>query len=342
MKKRQPDFEQFLKILRRQSKPDHLPFYEHLASQAFINRRMGLPPDHKPASPREYWKTYVDFWIGLGFDCVPIEIPPNLFLPAAEHGQGGHASESRVVIRNREDFQRYPWPAEDNLLPFEGFEIAASFLPPGAKLVAGVCMGPFEWVSNMLGVMGLSYLLMDDPELVTMVLDRIRQIHTAALRRISALDFVGALRQGDDLGFRTATFLSPDDLRKYVFPTYREMVGIAHAAGKPFILHSCGQLGAVYEDLIACGIDAKHSFEEAILPVEQFKTQYGQRITPLGGLDVDMICRASPDDLRAYARRKIEACFADGYWAMGTGNSLTDYMPVENYLIILEEAARLA
>ena len=64
---------------------------------------------------------------------------------------------------------------------------------------------------------------------------------------------------------------------------------------------------------------------------------YGTRVTPLGGLDVDVICRGSEAEVRAYARKKIAQCFADGYWALGTGNSLTNYMPVENYIAVLEE-----
>ena len=52
---------------------------------------------------------------------------------------------------------------------------------------------------------------------------------------------------------------------------------------------------------------------------------------------MDVICRSTPDELRSYARRKIDACFSDGYWALGTGNSLTNYMPVENYITVLEE-----
>jgi uroporphyrinogen decarboxylase len=50
-----------------------------------------------------------------------------------------------------------------------------------------------------------------------------------------------------------------------------------------------------------------------------------------------VICRSSLDELRAYTRRHIEECFADGHWALGTGNSLTDYMPVESYVAMLEE-----
>ena len=142
--------------------------------------------------------------------------------------------------------------------------------------------------------------------------------------------------------FKTSTFLCPAHLREYVFPIYAEMARIAHEAGKPFILHSCGNLDAVYDDLIdGCGIDAKHSFEDVILPVTEFKRCYGDRVTPLGGLDVDFICRASEPELRRYVRQVAEVCYADGFWALGTGNSLTDYMPVENYLIVLEEGKTL-
>ena len=78
-----------------------------------------------------------------------------------------------------------------------------------------------------------------------------------------------------------------------------------------------------------------------ILPVTEFKKQYGSRLTPIGGLDVDVICRATKAELRAYTRRHIEQCFYDGHWALGTGNSLTNYMPVENYITVLEEGMKI-
>ena len=154
------------------------------------------------------------------------------------------------------------------------------------------------------------------------------------------MDAVGAIRQGDDLGYKTSTFLSPEQLRLHVFPIYTEMVKAAHANDKPFILHSCGNLQEVYEDLIKCGIDAKHSFEDAILPVTEFKKRFGDRLVPVGGLDVDKVCRLPEKELRDYVRRTIEICFADGHWILGTGNSLPDYMPVSQYRIVLEEGSK--
>lgn len=338
---RQPDFNQFLKVLRREGRPAYLPFYEHIASPGFIARRTGTSFDAMPFGTADYWQVYVDFWLGMGYDCVPLEIPLNCPLPQG-HGGVTEESEARVVIRTREDFARYPWPDESVPIDFSHFETVAKLLPEGVKIVGGVSAGPYEWASMMMGTIGLSYALADDPELVEMVFRKIGALHHSAVRQLATCEAIGALRQGDDLGFKSSTFLSPAMLRELVFPTYTRMVAEAHANGKPFILHSCGNLGAVYDDLIeTCKIDAKHSFEDIILPVEDFKRQYGARVTPLGGLDVDFICRSSEEEIRAYTRRKIEQCFADGYWALGTGNSLTNYMPVENYLAVLDEGLRV-
>ncbi len=339
--RRSPDFEQFLKALRRQGRPSYLPFYEHLASSGFMARRLGVPFDKMTPSDSGYWEYYVKFWLEMGYDCIPMEIGPNYPLGRHEPGPAGShsvGSEANVIIANRADYERYPWPPESKPLEFSHFEKVATLLPDGVKIVGGVAGGPYEWAAAIMGTIGLSYLLADDPDLVNLVFGQIGRLHGSAVHQLAGMEGMGAIRQGDDLGFKTSTFLNPDLLRQLVFPIYKRMAADAHRAGMPFILHSCGNLDAIYNDLIDdCQIDAKHSFEDIILPVTEFKTHYGKRITPLGGLDVDKICRLPDRELRAYVRQTIEFCFSDGYWALGTGNSLTDYMPVENYITLLEE-----
>ncbi len=337
---RQPDFEQFRKVLTRRGRPNHLPVYEHIASGEFIDAWTGAPWMAMPVDEPRKWALYVEFWLSMGFDGVPIEVLLNCPLPEKDVRRGA-GSEERIVISGWDDFERYDWPDESAPIDYRPYELAARHLPDGAKLVAGVGMGPYEWASTMMGVEGMAFALADEPDLVAAVFEKLGRLIVAANRHLAQMDAVGATRQGDDLGFRTSTFLSPDQLRKLVFPIYRRMTDIAHEAGKPFVLHSCGCLDAVYDDLIDfCGIDAKHSFEEIILPVDRFKAKYGQRVTPLGGLDVDLICRGSEEQIRAYTRDKIARCFADGHWALGTGNSLTDYMPIEHYRYVLEEGLR--
>jgi len=341
--RKEHDFEQFLKVLRRDGKPDYLPFYEHIASPEFMATRMEITSDQVNWSDDRFLRRYVDFWVDLGFDCIPLEIPLNCPINVHEAAKESRGSESGITISTMADFDAYPWPDLSRPIEFSFFEKIGKLMPDGVKIVGGVSGGPFEWVSWMMGVQGLSMAIYTDPELVGRMFDMIGGLILSADRQLATMDTVGALRQGDDLGFKTSTFLNPEHLRQYVFPIYTRMVAEAHGAGKPFVLHSCGNLKEVYDDLIDdCKIDAKHSFEDQILPVDQFKAQYGRRVTPLGGLDVDKICRLSHDEIRAYTRKMVEKCFADGHWALGTGNSLTDYMPVDNYVVMLEEGIKVA
>jgi uroporphyrinogen decarboxylase len=163
----------------------------------------------------------------------------------------------------------------------------------------------------------------------------------AYYRRILQLDRLIAIFPGDDMGFRSSTLLSPDDLRRYTLPWHKRFAEMAHETGVPYILHSCGNLEEIMEYLITdVGIDAKHSFEDAILPVGEVKRRYGDRIGILGGVDLDKLTRLDPDALRSYVRGIIEECAPGGRFALGSGNSIPDYVPVENYLTMIDEALR--
>ncbi|MCZ7546405.1 MAG: uroporphyrinogen decarboxylase family protein [Anaerolineae bacterium] len=116
---------------------------------------------------------------------------------------------------------------------------------------------------------------------------------------------------------------------------------MAHARGKVYILHACGNLEAVMDDLIDdVGIDAKHSFEDAIMPVADFKAKYGDRIAVVGGIDIDFLCRATEDAVRARVRETLDACMPGGGYVLGSGNSVTNYIPVRNFVAMVDEGRR--
>ena len=124
--------------------------------------------------------------------------------------------------------------------------------------------------------------------------DKVDELLATIFATTAEMPGVGAMCLGDDMGFKTATMISPTDLRRYVFPWQRKLAQIAHAHDMPFLLHSCGNLEAIMDDLIDdVGIDAKHSFEDIILPVTEAKKLYGDRIALLGGIDVDVLCRVN-------------------------------------------------
>lgn len=81
-------------------------------------------------------------------------------------------------------------------------------------------------------------------------------------------------------------------------------------------------------------------FEDAIESVTKAKTLWGNRIALLGGLDVDYVASHSEQEVRDYSRSILDSCLPGGGFFLGMGNWVTSYIPVENYLAVIEEARR--
>lgn len=83
-------------------------------------------------------------------------------------------------------------------------------------------------------------------------------------------------------------------------------------------------------------IDGKHSWEDAILPVEEAYETYGDRIAILGGLDMDFLCREPREVITERCRRLLEMSRVKGGYALGTGNSIAPYIPLESFRAIVD------
>ena len=96
------------------------------------------------------------------------------------------------------------------------------------------------------------------------------------------------------------------------------------------------------DDAIALGIDAKHSNEDQIAPFDEWITRYNDRIGLLGEIDVDILCRKSPEEVFDLVVEKGLRFrnMARGY-ALGSGNSIPEYVPVEGYLAMLRAAQEI-
>ncbi len=83
--------------------------------------------------------------------------------------------------------------------------------------------------------------------------------------------------------------------------------------------------------------DAIHSFEETSYPIIEYKKHYGKDIALLGGVDVDRLTRFGEPELRMYIRDILNNCMPGGRFELGSRNSITNFIPVKNYIIMLEE-----
>ena len=96
------------------------------------------------------------------------------------------------------------------------------------------------------------------------------------------------------------------------------------------------------EDVIEIGIDAKHSNEDVIAPFDRWIKLYGDRIGLFGGIDVDLLCQEKPEVIteKVVEMGKRFRNNTKGY-ALGSGNSIPDYVPVEGYLAMVRAAQQI-
>ena len=209
-------------------------------------------------------------------------------------------------------------------------------MPEGMRAIGGVGNGVFEMVQDLVGLEDLCYMKVDDEDLYLDMFRKVGDILTAIWKEFLAEygDIYCVCRFGDDLGFKSATLLHQDDVKELIVPQYRRIVQEVHQAGKPFLLHSCGCIFGVMEELISvAGIDAKHSNEDIIAPFGRWIDDYGGRIGNFGGLDTDALCDINPCDVEEYTEQVYRVCERKGRGvAIGSGNSIPDYVSEERYL----------
>jgi uroporphyrinogen decarboxylase len=348
-----PDWEGFVKCLTRQGEPGRVhPIELYLDAEVkdAICARYDLGAGLERGDPWFEQKREIALQRFLGYDYVlagleGLEMPYKEVVTddtAALARSDGRAfiDQHTGPIASWEDLERYPWPdveaASDRVL-----EWYQHHLPDDMCVIGGLTGHFAENLSWLLGYETLCYTLHDDPELVRAIHERTLAMDRAVTRRLVQFGRVKAVWGSDDMGYHKGPLISPADLRRYALPGHRALARICHEAGRPYILHSCGNLETIMDDLIDdVRIDGKHSFEDEIVPPQEAKKRWGDRISILGGIDIDFLCRQDEDAVRQRTRETLEACQPGGGYCLGTGNSVTNYIPVDHYLAMLDEGRR--
>ncbi|MHB1294472.1 MAG: uroporphyrinogen decarboxylase family protein [Anaerolineae bacterium] len=348
-----PDWEAFIRCIRREGTPERVHLVELFLDgevEDAIIARYGLEVGLAPDAPfyTEKRRLMVQRFLGYdyvrcGLDALAMPLTHIQADDTAELRRGGGRAfmeEHRGPITNWAEFEAYPWPDPDAATTRQ-LEWYEKNLPDDMCIVAYGVAHYAEYLTWLMGYETLCYALYDQRDLVAAIAERLQGLFEVALRRILPFERVKMVWGSDDMGFRSATLISPDDLRAFVLPGHKRMAAMSHAAGNPYILHACGNLCQIMDDLIDdVQIDAKHSFEDTIEDVREVKYTYGQRISLLGGLDVDFLCRASEEQVRERVRDTLRICLPGGGYCLGTGNSVANYIPLRNYLAMIDEGAR--
>jgi uroporphyrinogen decarboxylase len=335
----EPDLDGFMKTMRREGTPDRVHYFEHGIAepvQRAIAERHGVWDGIGGGGPRAAWDRAAALHRFLGHEFFRV-FPPNARLEAPKV-DGRWTNASTGVVRTWDDVERLDWPGPEaaDLSVLEHYEYA---LPESMRVFHVVDV--WEVVRDTMGFENVCVALCEQPDLVEALLARVGAFVEAVTRACCDFRCYGGVYLGDDLGHKTGLMIGPEAVRAHILPWHRRIAAIVHEHGKLFLFHSCGRMYDLMDDYIDdAGIDAKHSFEDAILPVTEAKRRYGARVSLLGGIDVDLLARGDEAAIRAKVRATLDVCQPGGGYFLGSGNWVTEYVGPENYLVMLDEARR--
>lgn len=245
------------------------------------------------------------------------------------------AREHDGLLRSREDLRSFNFPTLQDA-DFGDLAEAGELLPDGMKIISSTT-GIWESVWQVMGFENFCFAYADDPGMIDEIFEAFAAFHFDVFRKEIDMPEVAAMWYTDDVAYATGPMVDPSILRRHVFPVMKEMGDLCREREMPFVFHSDGDLTQVMDDLIGAGVNALHPIEPKAMDIVELKRRYAGKLALVGNIDVDLLTRATPDEIRRVTAEKIRTLGPDGY-CVGSSNSVPSWVPVENFRAMVETA----
>ena len=144
-----------------------------------------------------------------------------------------------------------------------------------------------------------------------------------------------AIGYADDLGMQDRLQISPDTYRQVLKPYHKKIFAFIHEkADIKIMLHSCGAIEPLIEDLIDAGVDIINPLQTraAGMSPEVLMQKFRGKVVFWGGMDVQQILPyGSSDEIKAEAKKMIEIMGKSGY-IFGPSHNIQEDTPPENII----------
>lgn len=341
----QPNFARLERALMLEGEPDRVPLFEigvdSDVMQAFLGKPVG---DMREAGEiSKTMESFVEFWITAGYDYVPIQCgigqmtkkwgrkaKAKYSIYTDESQDRDWNEEGTGVIASLEDFQRFPWPKAEEM-DYSAFDTIGRYLPSGMKVIA-VELHIFLAVLQLMGFENFCISLVENPDLVARMFEKIGTIQYEVLENITGFDCVGAVVQCDDVAYKTSLMVNPKYLRKYLFPHLKRMNALCKEKDLPTIYHCDGKVDEIMEDIVSAGFNALQPIEPMAMDIASVKRQWGDKLCLCGNIDLGYtLTRGTPVEVEGEVKQRLREIAPGGGYCLGSGNTVTRYVPLENF-----------
>lgn len=192
---------------------------------------------------------------------------------------------------------------------------------------------------------GFLMLLAAAPQRAAAFLDRLVAVHLQNLEKFLAAvgPYIDIILFGDDLGMQNGPQISPQMYRELFKPRHSLLWHRAkELAPVKVMLHCCGGVRELLNDLIDAGLDAINPVQISCRGMEPraLKADFGDRITFWGGgCDTHKVLpTGTPDEIRRHVREQIGILKPRGGFVFQQVHNILADVPPENVLAMVEAA----
>lgn len=293
----------------------------------------------------------------IGIDIVPITlcIHPHLFLKNGFISEFGHKFEFKPnpsdnmnilyymggTIQDFEEYENFPLPDPDNPLRENLFKAAVQIEDQyqGKICCAPAITGMMEMTWEGFGLENFSKLLVNRKNAKKVFDDR-GKFSVEMAKRIIEWGGSGPMVIYDDYGYKKGLFMSPKNYREYVLPWLKRICDTAHSGNLQVILHSCGDIYQLFEDIINSGVDALHPIEPTTAnpdyDIFKLSEKYGDKITLVGNVSPQDLSDQEPGKIEIYTKKLIKKLAPGGGFILSSGHSINPAVKLDNFLAMRE------
>jgi uroporphyrinogen decarboxylase len=195
----------------------------------------------------------------------------------------------------------------------------------------------WERAWTLRGIENLMMDFYDHPGFVRELLETIAEYNISQVGRALAYD-LDAVYFGDDWGAQHGLQMGPRLWREFLQPVLRRMYGVVRRAGKFVMIHSCGDVDELFDELIDIGLSCFNPFQPEVMPVYELLERYRGRLCFHGGLSTQkLLPYGSPEEVRRESRRLLAAGGAGGF-IFAPAHDVEGDVPLANMLAFIEAA----
>lgn len=216
------------------------------------------------------------------------------------------------------------------------FALAADFGVPGF----------YETSQKLRGYENIACDLMIDIDFVRTLYDKLLVLQKRWFKNYLECvgEYVEVIGYADDLGMQDRLQVSPQVYREIIMPYHKQIFEYIHElADVKILLHSCGAIEPLIDDLIDAGVDILNPMQTAAkgMDIDVLKEKYGGRISFWGGMDEQFkLPFGAPEQIENEVKRLMTVMGKNGGYVFGPGHNLQADIAAENIVCMYKAANR--